>query len=40
MRAADGVLQADGWEVAAENGRYTYVLRIDYDQSVYTGPSH
>ncbi|SBS74113.1 hypothetical protein [uncultured Microbacterium sp.] len=37
LRPLDGVLEVDGWEVAVENGVYTYVLRIAYDQSVYTG---
>lgn len=37
LRPLDGVLEVDGWEVAAENGIYSYVLRIAYDQSVYTG---
>lgn len=38
MRPLEGVQQVDGWEVAAENEAYTYVLRIDFDQSVYTDP--
>lgn len=37
LRPLDGVLEVDGWEVAVENGIYSYVLRIAYDQSVYTG---
>lgn len=37
LRPIDGVLYVDGWELTAEEGVYLYVLRIDYDQSAYTG---
>lgn len=37
IRDLDGVLAADGREVKAETGVYTYLIRIDYDQTAYTG---
>lgn len=37
LRGLEGVLQADGWELTAEAGMYTYLIRIDYDQTAYTG---
>ncbi|GEP49314.1 hypothetical protein FVP74_13810 [Microbacterium saccharophilum] len=37
IRGLDGVLSADGREVKAETGVYTYLIRIDYDQTAYTG---
>lgn len=37
LRPIEAVLQVDGWETTAEEAGYTYVLRIAFDQSVYTG---
>lgn len=37
IRGLEGVLQADGREVTAETGVYTYLIGIDYDQTAYTG---
>lgn len=36
MRPLDGVLAVDGRSVAADKGTYTYVLDVEFDQSVYT----
>lgn len=37
LRPLPAVLEADGWQATAENGEYSYEIRIALDQSVYTG---
>ena len=37
IRALPGVMEADGWEIGAADGGYTYEVRVAFDQSVYTG---
>lgn len=36
LRPIPSVLQVDGWEAKAEEAGYAYVLRIAFDQTVYT----
>lgn len=37
VRPLPGVIDADGWEVAAEEAGYVYQIVIGFDQTVYTG---
>lgn len=37
LRPLPAVLEADGWLATAEDGEYSYEIRIALDQSVYTG---
>ncbi|KRB37603.1 hypothetical protein ASD93_04460 [Microbacterium sp. Root180] len=37
VRPLPGVIDADGWEVTAEDAGYVYQIRIAFDQTVYTG---
>lgn len=37
LRPLPAVLEADGWQASAEDGEYSYEIRIALDQSVYTG---
>lgn len=37
LRPIPGVVVVDGWEATTAEGGFTYLLRIVFDQSVYTG---